>query len=322
MEILDISDVTVADGSDAKNYAMFGECSALKEVTLGSSFQFRSSRMYLPTPPTTGGYIGKWVERLDDGSTDGTPYAPDELAYAYYGHEAEMAGTYVWATAPSSFSITFDLDGGNPSDPWPTEYVAGEELILPGVIGSGYTAPTKDGYDFDGWVDEAGEPIESIPETSTGDRTIRALWAVNIRFQVPAVIRCVAKADGTLIAPSNVAIVNETPAPIRTSHIQASVSDGWRLVADAAADARENAADFAIGPSGHEAALRDYAGKTAVPDAESASWEMSSAPDGDGGDVLPLSIQGHIGNVSRDVTSWVPLVNIHWFLELSEAAEE
>lgn len=80
--------------------------------------------------------------------------------------------------AGTVYAITYDLDGGHFPDgaEWPTSYVAGTRLILPGMKGQDCPEPVKAGYVFVGWADEEGEPIYYIDEGSRGDRVLTALW--------------------------------------------------------------------------------------------------------------------------------------------------
>ena len=75
-----------------------------------------------------------------------------------------------------TYTITYNLnDGTNPNDA-PTSYnVTTNDITLP-------TTPTKTGYTFAGWYDNedcTGEPITTIPQCSTEDKTFYAKWTAN-----------------------------------------------------------------------------------------------------------------------------------------------
>lgn len=65
--------------------------------------------MWLPTPPTTAPYTGKWIRA--DGKYG--PYTPSELATAYNANPTEMAGTWIWeGLKVVNYNVRFDANGG------------------------------------------------------------------------------------------------------------------------------------------------------------------------------------------------------------------
>ena len=88
---------------------MFGSTPKLKRVVLGANFSFGGNSTEvrytnLPTPPKTGGYIGKW-----QNETTGVTYLPNEIPH-------NTAATYVWAEGTLTYTITYNLNGGQ-ADP-------------------------------------------------------------------------------------------------------------------------------------------------------------------------------------------------------------
>ncbi|WP_301538548.1 InlB B-repeat-containing protein [Bifidobacterium panos] len=68
------------------------------------------------------------------------------------------------------YDITYDLDGGTLPADAPKTHTYGEETKLP--------TPTRDGYTFDGWYDEAGNKLDTIPADAQ-DMKITAKWTKN-----------------------------------------------------------------------------------------------------------------------------------------------
>ena len=73
-----------------------------------------------------------------------------------------------------NYQITYVLDGGTNAADNPTEYdIEDDEIVL--------SDPTKEGYKFLGWYDNAafeGEAVKNIPKGSTGDKVFYAKWEV------------------------------------------------------------------------------------------------------------------------------------------------
>ncbi len=67
----------------------------------------------------------------------------------------------------NGYDITYDPAGGTLPDSVPKTHTYGEEMKLP--------IPTRDGYTFDGWYDEAGNKVDSIPADAK-DLKITAKW--------------------------------------------------------------------------------------------------------------------------------------------------
>ena len=72
--------------------------------------------------------------------------------------------------ARNEYGITYDPKGGTLPDSVPKTRVYGEETKLP--------APSKNGYTFDGWYDENGNKIDTIPADAKGV-TVAAKWTAN-----------------------------------------------------------------------------------------------------------------------------------------------
>ena len=86
--------------------------------------------------------------------------------------EAARAAAYAYFLAPSK-SLTLNLNEGTLLNA-PTSYKVGYGLVLP--------VPTRDGYTFLGWYDNAGltgSPIESISTTADIEMVLYASWQSN-----------------------------------------------------------------------------------------------------------------------------------------------
>lgn len=103
-----------------------------------------------------------------------------------YYIDAEMTGDYVlyakWSggesdtsqdetvSTPTTYTIHYELNGGTNAQN-PTSYTAGQ--------GTGLSNPSKTGYVFDGWYQDAscsGTKVEAISANTTGNITLYAKW--------------------------------------------------------------------------------------------------------------------------------------------------
>ena len=107
---------------------------------------------------------------------------PGFSAVAYAGEVAEDMGVFVMAEdeedrtdgetpEEESYTITYELKGGENNSENPSIYTASMEDIT-------LKAPNKDGYKFIGWYSDENyeDKITSIPQGSTGDKTLYAKW--------------------------------------------------------------------------------------------------------------------------------------------------
>ena len=96
-----------------------------------------------------------------------------------------------------TYSITYELDGGEPTGNNPTNYTIESEITL--------SNPTKDGYTFLGWTGSNGNTPEEtviIAKGSTGDRNYKANWQQNAPDTYTL----------TLVAGTGIASVDENKA--------------------------------------------------------------------------------------------------------------
>ncbi|MBQ4571034.1 MAG: InlB B-repeat-containing protein [Bacilli bacterium] len=67
-----------------------------------------------------------------------------------------------------SYNIIYNLDGGINNEANPTTYTVEDEVV--------FSAPSKEGYDFLGWVDNEGNAVNGIVKGTTGDKEVYATW--------------------------------------------------------------------------------------------------------------------------------------------------
>lgn len=118
-----------------------------------------------PSVPERAGYtFGGW-STTENGTTAAQDIAstPVTSAVTYYA---------IWT--PTEYTISyFDADGTTAINQEPANYtIETDDITL--------TAPTKEGYTFEGWYDNAeyhGDAITSIAKGSTGNKTFYAKWS-------------------------------------------------------------------------------------------------------------------------------------------------
>ncbi|MBO5274529.1 MAG: InlB B-repeat-containing protein [Clostridia bacterium] len=118
----------------------------------------------LPTAPTRHGYnFNGWFNTADGDkriSTE-TEFLSDATIYAQW--------------SPIEYSITYNLNNGINADSNPEIYTVESESIL-------LSAPSREGYSFAGWFDNAdlsGDPVTAIPSGSLGSISLWAKWIQN-----------------------------------------------------------------------------------------------------------------------------------------------
>ncbi|MBQ8392437.1 MAG: InlB B-repeat-containing protein [Clostridia bacterium] len=113
----------------------------------------------LPTPTRTGHTFGGWV----DG--EGTPYESGEWLYA-----TDLTLFPVWN--PITYTVTLEPNDGT-VDPTSMEIPYDAEYELP--------TPYRQGYEFLGWLDENGDPVDLIGTWAIAeDCTLTAGWEVGV----------------------------------------------------------------------------------------------------------------------------------------------
>ena len=116
---------------------------------------------------------------------------------------------------PIEYKVSYDLDGGvNAKENPATFTVESNEIEL--------AAPTRDGYDFAGWVDKGGKKVEKIAAGTVGDIALKATWTKKAE---PVANHTVTFVDGLgNKATQTVTDGGKAVAPVDPEH------DGWEFV--------------------------------------------------------------------------------------------
>ncbi len=122
---------------------------------------------------------------------------------------------------PIEYGIEYELNGGNNHNYNPSTYNIETTTFT-------FEDPTKDGYEFKGWIGKDGEPITGITEGTTGEITITATWSA-IEYKVTySFDENFTSSDG-LASGTKVAFDGDNPIvlPELTCTIAGYVFDGW-----------------------------------------------------------------------------------------------
>lgn len=120
-----------------------------------------STDTVLPTPTKEGYNFGGWYT---------SPfYYYTEVTSIPAGSSQDYSLYAKWEII--TYNITYELNGGTISESYATTYTVKDSITLP--------TPTKDGYDFIGWYENATIFAE-IPTGSTGNRQFTAAWAEQV----------------------------------------------------------------------------------------------------------------------------------------------
>ena len=166
------SDLTESDftNDEITLYAQFsGEAFWLRHVLNGgmgvqdTQYEANAGTIVLVAPTRTGYTFEGWFESSD--------FSGNAVAEINGGLSADKTVYAKWSE-PISYSVTYELNGGTAgANPVTAFTVESGDLVL--------VAPTRDGYTFEGWFDNAefaGEKVEKIVSGSYGDKKFYAKW--------------------------------------------------------------------------------------------------------------------------------------------------
>ncbi len=104
----------------------------------------------------------------EDGK--GTSYADNSSVSNLSSTDGDTVNLYaIWTR--DEYTINYNLNGGSLSGEKTSYNVDDNDLTLP--------IPAKNGYTFNGWTDDAGNKVTTIPSGSTGNKTFNANWTLN-----------------------------------------------------------------------------------------------------------------------------------------------
>jgi len=141
------------------------------------------STLVLPSTPTRNGYtFNAWFTATTGGTevTANRKYSADATVYARW--------------TPITYTITYNLDDGTNHASNPATYTIESSAIT-------LQNPSKTGYTFDGWYNNAlftGTSVTSIPKGSIGNQTYYAKWGYSVSFNLDG---------GTGTTPANIVAV-------------------------------------------------------------------------------------------------------------------
>jgi uncharacterized repeat protein (TIGR02543 family) len=131
---------------------------------VASYLEFAGTALNVPTSPTKTGYtFAGW-------------FSNSQLTTAYTFTTMPAQNTTIYAKwTPVNYSITYQTNGGTNHASNPGQYhIESASITL--------LSPTKNGYSFDGWYEEAlfsGSAVSQITLGSTGNKTFYAKWLIN-----------------------------------------------------------------------------------------------------------------------------------------------
>ncbi len=121
-----------------------------------ASYTIESATITLSDPTKTGYTFNGWT---DDNSNQIT-----SIPTGSTGNK-----TFYAQWSPIEYTITYELNGGTNNSANPVKYTIESETII-------LNTPTKQGYIFDGWIDDNDNTITEITTGSAGDIILTARW--------------------------------------------------------------------------------------------------------------------------------------------------
>ncbi len=178
-----------------------------------SGGNIRGGRFFVKFDPN-GGTASYTEQTIKYGEKVTLPTNPSKVGYTFDGwyngdtpwdFETPVTGpmtlTAHWTV--STYTITYELDGGINAEDNPASYTYGTGV-------TSFAAPSKAGYTFKGWYDNAdfsGEPVTSISADAHDNITLYAKWEYNYIY-IPTVpsygVSAPKAANGTVsVSPAN-----------------------------------------------------------------------------------------------------------------------
>ena len=113
------------------------------------------------------GYTFKGWARTAEGTVS---YIDEEAVKNLEAQDGKVLNFYaVWEM--DTYTITYELSGGSNASGNPTAYTVLDSIV--------FSEPSRVGYSFGGWYDEAGKQVTDVAVGSTGNITLTAKWIAN-----------------------------------------------------------------------------------------------------------------------------------------------
>lgn len=147
---------------------------------------------------------------------------------------ADATSLDVYATYIMSFQFIFDLDGGTTTKPDEVKTVTINDYT--GTIAKPTVEPTKEGWDFGGWVDASGNPFD-FDRSYNENTTIKDNWVAEKEYTVKfkltpadAVITVKKQGSDTEIKPSTSENGNVTFKLTKDTYVWSVSADGYKTI--------------------------------------------------------------------------------------------
>jgi uncharacterized repeat protein (TIGR02543 family) len=146
-------------------------------TTASSAHTYGTARTLSANGFTRTGYtFGGWAAQADGG---GTGYTDEQSVSDLSSTQDATVNLYAKWTA-ITYAISYELYGSTNPEENPASYTIESAAIT-------FAAPTRTGYTFKGWYDNAaftGSAVTGIPIGSTGNKTLYAQWWPDVSVNV------------------------------------------------------------------------------------------------------------------------------------------
>lgn len=218
---------------------------------------------------------------------------------------ADATSLDVYATYTMYFQFIFDLDGGTTTKPDEVKTVTINDYT--GTIAKPTVEPTKEGWDFGGWVDASGNPFD-FDKSYNENSTIKANWVAEKEYTVKfkltpadAVITVKKQGSDTEIKPSTSENGNVTFKLTKDTYVWSVSADGYKTIQETLTVAKDYNEGNVI-----EVALSSFQPVTGItlniPDHQSMqkkSYDLSSlatvAPENASNKTIAWTVSGNDG---------------------------
>ena len=218
---------------------------------------------------------------------------------------ADATSLDVYATYTMSFQFIFDLDGGTTTKPDEVKTVTINDYT--GTIAKPTVEPTKEGWDFGGWVDASGNPFD-FDKSYNENTTIKANWVAEKEYTVKfkltpadAVITVKKQGSDTEIKPSTSENGNVTFKLTKGTYVWSVSADGYKTIQETLTVAKDYNEENVI-----EVALSSFQPVTGItlniPDhqiMQKKSYDLSSlatvAPENASNKTIAWTVSGNDG---------------------------